>query len=86
MTEAAVSNCSLKMHETTQVIQLIIYVPIFFFDVLFNALHYWYFTASRAKGTCVCVTNLIVAHCLAPILPFKASFQRQEKIQETNSA
>lgn len=38
MMEAAVRNCGIKMNETTQVIQLIIYIQIFFFSVLFNAL------------------------------------------------
>lgn len=49
MMEAAVSNCGLKMEETTQVIQLIIYVPIFFFNVLFNALALLVFHCKQSK-------------------------------------
>lgn len=46
----------------------------------------WYFTASRASSLCVYVTNLIIAHCLALVLPSEFSFQRQEKMWEKNSA
>lgn len=36
--EAAVSNCATKTDETTQVIQLVIHVPVFFTGVFSNAL------------------------------------------------
>lgn len=85
MMETAVSNCSIKMYETTQVIQLIIYVPIFFFDVLFNALALLVFHCKQRKRA-MCVHDQL-NHCtLVLILPFTVSFQRQEKIQETNTA
>lgn len=55
MMEAAMSNCGIKMDETTQVIQLIIYVPIFFSDVLFNTPALLVFHCKQSKrAVCVC--------------------------------
>jgi len=82
MMETAVSNCGIKMDETTQVIQLIIHVPVFFFDVLFRVLVLLVFHGKQSKGPRVYVTSLVTAHrCLALVLPFKVSFQIQEKIE-----
>lgn len=61
MMEAAVNNCGTKMDETAQVIQLIVYVPILFFGVLFNALALLVFQCKQSKRA-VCLWDQL-DHC-----------------------
>ncbi|XP_034637839.1 G-protein coupled receptor 35-like [Trachemys scripta elegans] len=75
------SNSSIKVPETFHLIQLIVYIPVFLFGILFNALAFWVFCYKLSKWTetRVYMINLMIADCcLLFTLPFKAFSHNHE--------
>ncbi|CAM4599555.1 G-protein coupled receptor 35-like [Lepidochelys kempii] len=74
------SNSSIQVPQTFHLIQLIVYIPVFLFGILFNALAFWVFCCKLPKWTetRVYMINLMIADCcLLFTLPFKAFSHNQ---------
>ncbi|XP_030072286.1 G-protein coupled receptor 35 isoform X2 [Microcaecilia unicolor] len=75
------TNSSIKLDETHQIFQLIVYIPLFLFGIICNSLAFWVFCCKLKTWTetRVYMTNLIISDCcLLFTFPFRIySYKRK---------
>lgn len=79
-------SCNITVHNSFHLIQLLVYIPVFFVGTTLNGLALWIFCykINRWTETRVYMTNLVMADgCLLFTLPFKMVFSYNQQQVDT---
>ncbi|XP_038601359.1 G-protein coupled receptor 35-like [Tachyglossus aculeatus] len=80
------ANCSTHLNHIVAILQVVLYIPLFFLGVVFNVLAFWVFCfkLKRWTETRVFMTNLVIADsCLLFSFPFMLYVQLQQWQHDT---